>query len=132
MGFLPKLPRVVLELEGRPLCADIAQARSFFARLRGLIRCGPLSPGQALLIAPCNSVHTLGMGGPIEAVFLSKDLRVLKISRALKPWRGASGCLGAWGVLEWRVGESSRLGLRAGAQLKQTNMGPSLQKEARQ
>ena len=118
MRFLPDLPRIGLELEGCPLCAEIALAASFGARLRGLMMVAPLEPGQGLLIAPCSSIHMLGMRAPIEAVFLSKDLRVLKISPPLKPWRSISACPGAWAVLEWRVGESAHFGLRKGAQLK--------------
>jgi len=122
MRFLPKLPRIGLELEGRPLRAEIALARSFGARLRGLMMAAPLKPGQGLLIAPCSSIHMLGMRGPIEAVYLSKDFRVLKISPPLKPWRSVSACLGAWGVLEWRVGEAAHFGLRKGSQLKRIDV----------
>jgi len=119
MQFLPRRPRIKLELDGQPLGIDIVLAVSFLARLRGLILTGPMVPGRGLLIASCNSIHTLGMRGPIEAVFLSKELRVLKIASPLKPWRSLSVCLGAWWVLEWSVGEAARIGLRKGSQLQQ-------------
>jgi uncharacterized membrane protein (UPF0127 family) len=123
MRFLPKLPRIGLELNGQPLDADIALATGFLSRLRGLILSAPSLPARAgLLIAPCNSIHMLGMSWPIEALFLSKDLRVLKIASPLKPWRGVSACLGAWAVLEWGVGEASRLGVCEGSQLKQARL----------
>ena len=129
MRFLPKLPRIELALEGQPLRAEIALASSFLARLRGLMLTGPMIPRRGLMIAPCNSIHTLGMCGPLEAVFLSKDLRVLKISPPLKPWRGVSACRGAWAVLEWPVGEAAYFGLRVGSQLKQVSMKPTLQEK---
>jgi len=122
MYFLPKLPRIGLELEGRPLCAEIAVASSFGARMRGLILAGPLEPGYGLLITPCNSVHMFGMREPIEAVFLSKELRVLKISPPLKPWRSISVCLDAWAVLEWHVGQAAYFGLYEGSQLKRIHV----------
>lgn len=139
MRFLPKLPRIGLELEGQPLGIDIAVASSFLERLRGLILSAPSLPGNAgLLIAPCNSLHTLGMGWPIEAVFLSKDWRVLKITPPLMPWRGVGVCPGAWAALEWGVGQAARLGLREGSQLNRTAMqdqgghrGPPLQRAVR-
>lgn len=124
MNFLPNLSRIGLELDGQPLGVEVALAESFFARLRGLILTGPPMPARGLLLAPCNSIHTLGMRGPIEAVFLSKELRVLKIDTPLKPWRSVSACRGAWAVLEWRAGEAAYLGLRKGAQLKQTGLAP--------
>jgi len=132
MSFLPKLPRVKLALEDQPLDIDIALASRFLERLRGLILTGPVMPTRALMIAPCNSIHTLGMRGQLEAVFLSKDLRVLKISPPLKPWRGMSICPGAWAVLEWRVGEAAYLGLRQGSQLKQIDPQEALLKESAQ
>jgi len=125
MEFLPKLPRIGLELEGQPLNIEIALASSFLSRLRGLILTGPMTPGRGLMIAFCNSVHTFGMRGPIEVVFLSKDLRVLKISSPLRPWRSVSACFGAWAVLEWCVGEADNFGLREGSQLKQVSMKPT-------
>jgi len=117
MGFMAKRKRVWFGYEGYGLGMEIALCAGFWSRLRGLVLSGPLGSRYGVLLAPCSSIHTLGMGEPIEAVFLSKDLRVLKISPPLKPWRGLSGCRGAWGVLEWQPGQASRLGLREGAQL---------------
>ncbi|MDR2259469.1 MAG: DUF192 domain-containing protein, partial [Azoarcus sp.] len=94
-----------------------ALAGSFFSRLRGLMLAAPLSPGRGLLIVPCNSIHALFMRGEFEAVFLSKDFRVLKIASPLRPWRGMSVCPGARAVLEWAVGEAASLGVREGARL---------------
>ena len=118
MSFLPKRGRIGLEHAGRPLEAQIVLATSFWGRLRGLILAGKLPPDTGLLMAPCNNIHTLGMVEPIEAVFVSKDWRILKISPPLKPWRAVSACRGAWGVIEWAPGQAARLGLREGVQLQ--------------
>ncbi|MDR2001302.1 MAG: DUF192 domain-containing protein [Zoogloeaceae bacterium] len=123
MSFLPHLPRTGLELEGRRLPVDVALASTFLARLRGLMLSDPIAPACGLLIVPCNSIHTLGIRGALEAVFLSKKMQVLKISSPLKPWRSLSACSGAWAVLEWRVGEAANFGLREGSQLKQVSAG---------
>jgi uncharacterized membrane protein (UPF0127 family) len=126
MTLLPHLPRVRLTLEGVPLEADIALAAGVLSRLRGLILTPRPPMGCGLLIVPCNSIHTIGMRYPLEALYLSKDGRVLKISRALPPWLGLSGCLGARAVLEWRPGNAARFGLRAGGQLHWAKMGAPL------
>jgi uncharacterized membrane protein (UPF0127 family) len=102
------------------LGTEIALADRFFSRLRGLMFAAPLLPGRGLLIVPCNSVHALFMRGGFEAVFLSKDFRVLRIASPLRPWWGLGVCPGAHAVLEWAVGEAARLGVREGACLKWT------------
>ena len=39
------------------------------------------SPGEGLLIKPCNWVHTFGMKFPIEVLFLDQKQRVVAIER---------------------------------------------------
>jgi uncharacterized membrane protein (UPF0127 family) len=118
MPFFPRLPRIGFELQGAPLPVEIALADRFLARLRGLMFAAPLQVGRGLLIVPCNSIHALFMRGRIEAVFLSKDFRVLKIASPIRPWVGMSWCPGAHAVVEWSVGEAARLGVREGMQLQ--------------
>lgn len=73
-------------------------ARSFFARLKGLI--GSASPGEGLLIEPCNSIHTFFMRYAIDAVFYDKNHKVVAVHRNLKPWRISKIIPAARGVLE--------------------------------
>jgi uncharacterized membrane protein (UPF0127 family) len=120
MNFLSRLPRIGLELNGQPLAVEIALADGFLSRLRGLMFAPPLHPGGGLLIVPCNGIHALFMRGEFEAVFLSKDGRVLRIASPIRPWRDVSLCPGAHAVLEWRVGEAVRLGVREGSCLQWT------------
>jgi uncharacterized protein len=58
----------------------------------------------------------LFMRFPIDAVWLDGDLKVLKVSPELAPWKVAA-CKGAKGVVELAAGEASRRGVRAGEQL---------------
>ncbi|MCL2658841.1 MAG: DUF192 domain-containing protein [Betaproteobacteria bacterium] len=91
----------------------ITCARSFFARLRGLLARPPLDATEALLIAPCNSVHTVGMRYAIDVVFLDRDERIVRIVRDLRPLRFA-WCPRAKAVLECRAGTAERAGWRVG------------------
>lgn len=76
----------------------IVLARSGWSRLRGLaLRRRP--PGYALLLPGCRSVHTFGMRFRIDLVWLDRDGRVLRIDRAVPPWRVRS-CRHAAAVLE--------------------------------
>jgi uncharacterized membrane protein (UPF0127 family) len=53
---------------------------------------------------------------PIDAVFLDRDLRVVKVAAELRPWR-AAGSRGAKAVLEIPAGEAARRGIRTGDRL---------------
>jgi hypothetical protein len=89
---------------------EVRIAVTKWARLRGLLGRDP-SP---ILLAPARSVHTCFMRFPIDVVFLDEALRVVKVVRALGPWRFA-GARGARAVLELPAGGADDL--RAGARL---------------
>jgi uncharacterized protein len=61
-------------------------------------------------------VHMAFMRFAIDAVFLDRELRVVKISADLKPWRMA-GARGSKSVLEIAAGEAARRGLTVGDRL---------------
>lgn len=82
----------------RVFCAD-----SFFLRLRGLLG-RTLAPDEGLLLVPCGSIHTVGMGFAIDAVFLDKYGRVLHILRGAQPGHCFPAVRGAHAVLELRAG----------------------------
>jgi uncharacterized membrane protein (UPF0127 family) len=84
--------------------------------LRGLLGRRELPSGEGILLRPASSVHMAFMRFAIDAVFLDRDLRVLKIAADLKPWR-AAGRRGAKAVLEIPAGEAARRGLSVGDHL---------------
>jgi uncharacterized protein len=53
---------------------------------------------------------------PIDAVWVDRDLNVVRVSPAIPPWRTAA-CRGAKGVVELPAGEAERRGVRAGDRL---------------
>jgi uncharacterized membrane protein (UPF0127 family) len=53
---------------------------------------------------------------PIDAVWVDRDLTVVRVSAAIPPWRTAA-CRGAKGVVELPAGEAERRGVRAGDHL---------------
>lgn len=73
---------------GLVLADKLELARSFAARTRGLMFRDRLQPGQGLLIEPCNGIHMLFMRFPIDAIFMDRQGRVLKVCRSLRPWTG--------------------------------------------
>jgi hypothetical protein len=89
----------------RVVCAHCAIANTPWTRLRGLLGRGSLAPEEGLLIRPTSSIHMLFMRFAIDAVFLDKELRVVKVVRDLRPWRFAAA-RGAKMVVELPAGSA--------------------------
>ncbi len=87
-------------------------ADSFFRRFFGLMGRKKLQPGKGLLIAPCRSIHMCFMRFKIDAIYIDRDYRVLKVVRNLYPWIGGAWCPKAWAVIEMPAGEIDRLGIK--------------------
>lgn len=105
-----------MKIDNRDTAIGVTAARSFWARLKGLLGRSTLPSTEALLIVRCGSVHTIGMRFAIDVVFLNKHNTVLKVVETLRPQRFAM-CWGATSVLEMAGGVSQQIGLREGAQL---------------
>jgi hypothetical protein len=60
---------------------------------------------------------------PIDAVFLDRENRVLRVDAHLAPWRVA-GCRGSKAVVELPAGEAARVGLAPGDRLRLTPAEP--------
>jgi uncharacterized membrane protein (UPF0127 family) len=113
------LPQVALANDdGTVVCEHCLLAETMFARLRGLLGRSGLSSGEGMLLRPAASIHTAFMRFPIDAVFLDREDRVLKVAAELAPWRAAA-CRGSRTVLELPAGEAARQGLRPGVSLTQ-------------
>jgi uncharacterized protein len=84
------------------LATALAVADTHWSRLRGLLGCksSDFGHGFGLWIVPCHGVHTLGMGFPIDVIYLDQVLTVIEIRRELRPWRVAPIRRHATSVLE--------------------------------
>ena len=89
------------------------------SRRKGLLDHDSLADGTAMIIAPTSAVHTFGMRFAIDLIFVSKDGRVLKVRRDLKPRRIAAAWR-AFAVVELPVGAIARSDTRRGDQLQVT------------
>ena len=97
--------RVELETGDATIAHTVRKAKSFFERLRGLMYTKELPEGQALLLEPCNSIHTFGMRFPIDVLFLDTSNRILKAVYSLRPGMIAGPVKGGCAVLEMTAGE---------------------------
>jgi uncharacterized membrane protein (UPF0127 family)/CheY-like chemotaxis protein len=100
-----------LEIADRPL-----------QRMRGLLGRQWLPAGEGLLLHPAPSIHTAFMHFRIDAVFLNRELQVLKVVEQLRPWRTASARR-ARAVLELAAGEVTERGIRVGDHLGVVQLG---------
>ncbi len=91
----------------------VHQTTTALERMRGLLWRPQLQPGQGLLIKPCNSVHTLGMRYAIDVVYLDRRNTVIRLVRAMRPYRLSLG-FGATAVLELAAHEAQRCGIKVG------------------
>jgi uncharacterized membrane protein (UPF0127 family) len=103
--------------DGRVVIPRCHVAGNPLARLRGLLGRAALGEGEGLLLRPTASIHMFFMRFPIDAVFLDRDLTVLRVAEDVRPWRAASH-RGAKAVLEVGAGEARRRGLEPGVRLR--------------
>jgi uncharacterized protein len=84
------------------LATVLAVADTHWTRFRGLLglAASDFGKGCGLWIVPCRGVHTLGMGFPIDVVYLDRALTVVRIQHELRPWRFAPVTMQAASVLE--------------------------------
>ena len=98
------------------LLATVYRTTTPWERLRGLLGRAPLGTGEGLLLDPCSGVHTFMMRYPIDLVYLSRELRVIKIVGNLVPWR-FSMAFGAAMTLELAAGAAADRGIERGQDL---------------
>ena len=98
------------------MCERCLLAETPLTRLKGLLGRSELEQGEGLLLRPAASIHTFFMRFPIDAVWVDRNLTVLKISPDLGTWKTAA-CRGARGVVELPAGEAARRGLSSGDRL---------------
>lgn len=100
--------------QGRVLADQCVLADTFFTRLKGLLGKKSLSAGEALILIPCDMVHTLGMKFSIDAIFVNTQGVIIKIEDNLHPNRIAARVRNADYVIEMAAGKSSELNLVPG------------------
>ena len=102
--------------DGAVVCERCLVADSYWLRLKGLLGRKTLPEDEGIFLSPCSSIHMLFMRFPIDAIFLDRDLQVLKVAPGLRPWRMAAKRR-ARSVLELPAGTCERRGVREGDRL---------------
>ena len=100
---------------GEVLAERVERPDRLLPRLLGLLVRPPLAPGEALWLDPCGGIHTWALRQPIDVLFLDRDLRVLRVAGAVRPWRMVFAPRGTRSVVELPAGVGS--GIREGDQV---------------
>lgn len=104
------------ERSGRPLATHLEGAFDSQSRRRGLLGRDGLAEGAALIIAPCQAVHTFRMRFPIDIVFADRQGRVVGVRsnvgarRIALAWR-------AFATIELPAGAAQHADVRVGDRL---------------
>jgi len=103
--------KVTLQRHGAPLLYAY-DACSFYNRLRGIHGVPTLGPTDAIMLRPCNAVHTFGCKEQLDVVFLDEAGVIIKIlsvppNRLAFAWKSAV-------VIEMAHGTAARIRLGVG------------------
>ncbi|MFH1678861.1 MAG: DUF192 domain-containing protein [Candidatus Omnitrophota bacterium] len=78
----------IINLRNNAILADKAKiADSFMTRLVGLLNRMSLDKGEALILMPSNSIHSIFMRFTIDAIFLDKNGKIIGLLPSFKPFR---------------------------------------------
>ena len=83
-------------------------ASSLGQRLKGLLGCNSLSDNEAMILKPCNSIHTFFMRFPIDVLFLDRNMRIIRVIENMQPFRMCHIVWGSKLTIELPAGKISQ------------------------
>jgi uncharacterized protein len=69
------------------LASNAILAATPWLRMKGLLGRKIVGPSEALVLKPCNSIHTLFMRFSIDVIFVDQAFKVVAAIAGLKPYR---------------------------------------------
>ena len=101
-----------------PIADRATAANTPFKRMTGLLDRRSLGPGEALVIAPCQSIHMLFMKFAIDVIFVDRQGKVVGVRPNIRPFRFSPLFLKAHSAIEVPAGTITS---------SQTHIGDSVQ-----
>ncbi|MFA6358489.1 MAG: DUF192 domain-containing protein [Candidatus Omnitrophota bacterium] len=99
--------RLINKTKNFILAENVFIADTFLKRMKGLIGRKVFPSGKAIILDPCNCVHTFFMHFPIDVIFVDKNYKVVKVLNKLSPDKITSLSWHSSKVIELPVGGSS-------------------------
>jgi uncharacterized membrane protein (UPF0127 family) len=109
--------RIINQRSGAVLADRAGWYSSAWHRFRGLMLRRSLPSGEGIVLAPCGSVHMAFMRFAIDAIYIDKEQRVVKLARNLKPYRVSFGGRRAHSTIELPQGTAGRFDIAIGDQV---------------
>ncbi len=100
--------------EAKEMYHKVKIANTFFGRLKGLVGYKRFQDFDAMLISPCQQVHTFGMRYPIDVIFLSEKGQVLSIEDNIPPGKISAYRKNAVYALEIEAKEAEEKQIKVG------------------
>ena len=107
------------------ICLRCLFSGSMGFRLKGLLGRASLGGDEGILLRPCNAIHMWFMKFPIDALFLDRDGRIVKIYHSIRPWQATRTWWKVKSVLEVAAGTAARVGLKEGDLFTFRETGPA-------
>ena len=86
------------------LAEEVILAATAIKRMKGLLGLRKLNDKSAMVIKPCNSIHTFFMRFPIDVLFVDKYGKVIKAIANILPFRVSPVCFRSYFVIELPAG----------------------------
>lgn len=106
--------KAINRTKGKVLGSRVRTAATFRRRLKGLLGTRELRRDEGLWIVPCTSIHSFGMGYPIDVLFLDAAGDVVGLFPAVSPNRVIRTVPRAAGALELPAGTLEATGTERG------------------
>ena len=109
--------RIINKTKGTILADNAIVADSLLSRMKGLLGRQNFIMGEALVIKPCNCVHSFFMHFPIDVLFIDSNNRIIGIKRYFNPWRVSPIYLNGKSVVELPCGVVAKSGTATGDEI---------------
>lgn len=96
--------RLIHKKTNSVIVENLKVANSFFSRLKGLMFTNDLKNNEGLFIYESKSIHTFFMNYSLDAIFVDKKMKIVKIIKNMKPRRVTPIYLKASHVIEIKAG----------------------------
>ena len=110
--------RILNRTRGTIVVSESGEAKSFFAKLMGLMGRKDMPTASGLVIDSTNWIHTFWMCFPLDVIYIDKRWKVIGIETALKPNRFGKPFWSAHSVIELNAGVVAVSHTQVGDQLE--------------